>query len=130
MVPSPRVDETEPTQGASEIPGQLEGVEYTQQHIKSARIIQRLFRRHRRRAGGPIAAAFEEMAKRGLQLPEPYRPGQLLLLCLRGPLPHVLKFLQKLKDACQETISGLNKRIELSNHEELDALNVQGAEAR
>lgn len=124
------MDETEPTQTSAEIPAQLEGIEYTQQHIKSAQVIQNLFRRHRRRAGGPIASAFEELVKRALDLPEPYRPGRFLLLCLRGPLPHVLKYLQTLKDACQETIIALNKSIELSKHEEFDGLHVKGDEAR
>ncbi|KAG8916691.1 hypothetical protein FRC01_002915 [Tulasnella sp. 417] len=134
MAASATVDQSEPPQGSAdnpaENPAQLEGIEYTQQHMKSARVVQSLFRRHRRRAGGPIVAAFEELARRGLELQEPYRPGRFLLLCLRGPLPHVLQYLQKLKDSCQETISSLNKRVELSNHEEIDALYVKGAEAR
>ncbi|KAG8914807.1 hypothetical protein FRC01_003904 [Tulasnella sp. 417] len=109
---------------------QMEGVDYKPIHHKGASTIQAFFRRHRRRAGGPIASAFEELAKRRILLANADPPGRFLLLTLRGPLPHVIASLQKLKDISHGAVIALNKKMQVSQHQELDDLHAQGLEIR
>lgn len=127
---------TEPAKGeeassanrSSEGPTQVEGVRYTEKHHKSASMIRRLFLHHRRRAGGPVAAAFEELVKRLLKGQET-RP-RFLLLCLRGPLPHVLNYLHRLKEVSHNEVVSLNKAMQASKHQDLDAYHARGLEIR
>lgn len=129
--PSAKVQDTkadEPNR-AAEAPAQMEGVEYTEKHTASASVIRRLFKRHRRRAGGPISAAFEQFVKQLLQNPN-NRPGRFLILCLRGPLPHVLALLYKLRDASLVEIAAHNKAMQASKHEDLDSLHARGKDIR
>ncbi|KAG8947676.1 hypothetical protein FRC00_008989, partial [Tulasnella sp. 408] len=109
---------------------QMEGVDYKPIHHKGASTIQAFFRRHRRRAGGPIASAFEDLVKRRALLANADPPSRFLLLSLRGSLPHVVASLQKLKDISQGAVTALNKKMQVSQHQELDDLHSQALEIR
>ncbi|KAG8917203.1 hypothetical protein FRC01_002611, partial [Tulasnella sp. 417] len=121
-------DEASSTNRSSEGANQMEGVGYTEKHHTSASIIRRLFLHHRRRAGGPVAAAFEELVKRLTKGPE--KRSRLLLVCLRGPLPHVLNYLHRLKEVAQTEVTSLNKAMQASKHQDLDAHHARGLEIR
>ncbi|KAG8948841.1 hypothetical protein FRC04_009306 [Tulasnella sp. 424] len=95
---------------------QLESEAYTEDDHNGARIIQAFFRQHRRRAGGPIAGAFEDLANRLVKENEEYPPSRDLLLCIRGPLPHVLAYLKVLHNTCQAEVKTLTKMMRDSDH--------------
>lgn len=95
---------------------QLESEAHTEADHSRARIIQAFFRQHRRRAGGPIARAFEELAIRLVKENEEYPPSRDLLLCIRGPLPHVLAYLKVLHNTCQAEVKTLTKMMRDSDH--------------
>ncbi|KAG9016355.1 hypothetical protein FRB90_003160 [Tulasnella sp. 427] len=118
------------TEGAAEPVIQMEGVDYKPVHREGASTIQAFFRRHRRRDGGPIALAFEELAQRRQNTPGLSPPGRFLLLCLRGPLPHVLAYLNNLNARCQTAVTALNKEMHHSKHEALDELHSKAMEIR
>ncbi|KIO30545.1 hypothetical protein M407DRAFT_20433 [Tulasnella calospora MUT 4182] len=124
-----KADEPKSGNHSAEGPVQMEGLDYTDKHNASASIIRRLFLHHRRRAGGPVCVAFEQLVKRLLQ-DQNNRPGRFLILCLRGPLPHVLALLYKLRDASQVEITALNKAMQASKHEDLDELHARGKDIR
>ncbi|KAG8937366.1 hypothetical protein FRC00_006484 [Tulasnella sp. 408] len=93
----------------------------TEHHQRSAKVIQAFFLRYYQiRADDSIAAAFEDAAKRRISTTPSNPPSRFLLLCLRGPLPHVVEFLEKLKTMAQNEVSALNKR--LTKEENLDEL--------
>ncbi|KAG8926506.1 hypothetical protein FRC01_008767, partial [Tulasnella sp. 417] len=123
-------DEAASANRSSEGPTQMEGVGYTEKHHEKASVIRRLFLQHRRRAGGPMAAAFEELVKRLMEGQE--NRHRFLLLCLRGPLPHVMNYLYRLKEASQAEVASLNKAMQASNckHQDLDAYHARGLEIR
>lgn len=121
---------TKEAEGTAEPAIQMEGVDYKPIHQKGASTIQACFRRHRRRAGGPIAHAFEELAMRRKTLSEGSQPGRFLLICLRGPLPHVVAYLHTLRDVCQGAVTVLNKEMHTSKHEALDELHGKAVEVR
>ncbi|KAG8942986.1 hypothetical protein FRC04_003272 [Tulasnella sp. 424] len=97
---------------------------------KSATTIQAFFRRHKPRAGGKITADFEDVVRFQIRSPERCAPARSWLLCLRGPLPHVIEFLHKTADLAQSSIDLLNEEMHSSNHEALDELHAKGAELR
>ncbi|KAG9047262.1 hypothetical protein FS837_002665 [Tulasnella sp. UAMH 9824] len=109
---------------------QLESVASTPEDRRSASIIQAFFRRHRRRAGGPIAAVFERLAKKLKERTRGYGLERSLLLCIRGPLPHVLAYLRTFKQLSEDTIQDLNRDMQKSSHEEIEELHAQGIEIR
>ncbi|KAG8960165.1 hypothetical protein FRC05_007043 [Tulasnella sp. 425] len=109
---------------------QLESVASTPEDRRSASIIQAFFRRHRRRAGGLIAAAFERLAKKLKEHTPGSRLERSLLLCLRGPLPHVLAYIRTLKKLSEETIQTLNRDMQESSHKDIDGLHAKGVEVR
>lgn len=109
---------------------QLESVASTPEDRRSASIIQAFFRRHRRRAGGPIAAAFERLAKKLKEHTPGSRLERSLLLCLRGPMPHVLAYIRTLKKLSEDTIQTLNRDIQESSHKGIEQLHVKGVEVR
>lgn len=108
----------------------MESVAYTAEDQKSASLIQAFVRRDRRRAGGTIAAAFDDLVKRLNGAAEADRPGKDLLLCLRGPLPHVLAYLKVLHEACQAKVGSLTKEMKTEDHEMLDELREKKDELR
>lgn len=97
---------------------------------RSATIIQAFFRRHKQRAGGKFAADFEDVVRFQIGSPERCTPARSWLLCLRGPLPHVVEFLHQTTDLAQSSIDLLNEEMHSSNHEALDELHAKGAELR
>ncbi|KAG8921858.1 hypothetical protein FRC00_008135 [Tulasnella sp. 408] len=109
---------------------QLESESYTEEDEKKASIIQGFFRRHKRRDGGPIARAFEDLAKKMTEDPDEEQPSRYLLLCVRGPLPHVLAYLKRLHDACQTRVRSLNKEMQDSEHEMIEELREKKDDAR
>ncbi|KAG9044657.1 hypothetical protein FS837_007754 [Tulasnella sp. UAMH 9824] len=103
----------------------------TEHHQRSARVIQAFFLRHYQiRADDSIAAAFEDVIKRRIRMTESDPPSRFLLLCLRGPLPHVVEFLEQLKSMAQNEVSALNKRLAASKDENLDELSRKAVEVR
>ncbi|KAG8937466.1 hypothetical protein FRC00_005252 [Tulasnella sp. 408] len=96
----------------------------------TASVIQAFFRRHRRRAGGPIARAFEDLAKKMAEDPDGQPPSRYLLLCVRGPLPHVLAYLNRLPDACLTRIRTLTKEMQDSEHEMIEELREKKDDVR
>ncbi|KIO30551.1 hypothetical protein M407DRAFT_20439 [Tulasnella calospora MUT 4182] len=118
-----------PKKPAVEAP-QLESVASTPEDRRSASIIQAFFRRHRRRAGGPIAAVFERLAKKLQERTRGYGLERRLLLCIRGPLPHVLAYLRTFKQRSEDTIQTLNQDMQESSHEDIEELHAQGIEVR
>ncbi|KAG8906147.1 hypothetical protein FRC01_008108, partial [Tulasnella sp. 417] len=109
---------------------QLESEAYTEEDQKSASIIQAFFRRHKRRAGGPIAQAFEDLAQKITECSEEQEPSRDLLLCLRGPLPHVLAYLKRLHDTCLARVRALTKEMQDSEHEMLEELREKKDDVR
>ncbi|KIO30539.1 hypothetical protein M407DRAFT_20427, partial [Tulasnella calospora MUT 4182] len=109
---------------------QLESVASTAEDQKSALIIQAFFRRHRRRAGGPIPAAFEDLVRKLDGAVETDRLSEHLLLCLRGPLPHVLAYLKTFHETCQTATEVVTKEMQTKNHEMLDELREKKDEIR
>ncbi|KIO23207.1 hypothetical protein M407DRAFT_27274 [Tulasnella calospora MUT 4182] len=57
-------------------------------------------------------------------------PSRLLLLCLRGPLPHVVEFLERLRNMVQDEVSALGKRTVASKDENQDELSKKLVELR
>ncbi|KAG9047261.1 hypothetical protein FS837_002664 [Tulasnella sp. UAMH 9824] len=108
----------------------FESVASTLQRRRSASIIQAFFRRHRRQAGGPIAAAFERLATKLQERTGSYILERALLLCIRGPLPHVLAYLQTLKNLSEGTIQKLNRGLPNINLQNIQELHEKGIEAR
>ncbi|KAG8921020.1 hypothetical protein FRC01_000481 [Tulasnella sp. 417] len=98
----------------------LESLGYIEEEWKSASVIQAFFRHRRRRAGGPLALAplFEDLANRVIKASVPRPPDKHLLLCLRGPLPHVLAYLQTMKDVTQDAFKALNLEARLSSDQD------------
>ncbi|KAG8887494.1 hypothetical protein FRC00_000395 [Tulasnella sp. 408] len=117
-------------QGRSVAAPGLESVASTPEDRRSASIIQAFFRRHRRRAGGPIAAVCERLAQKLKKRARSYNLARPLLLCVRGPLPHVLAYLRTLKILCEETIQALNRDMKESGHENIEELHEKGVEVR
>ncbi|KAG9047263.1 hypothetical protein FS837_002666 [Tulasnella sp. UAMH 9824] len=116
------------TMGAQSVRGEvrLEAVASTPRNEKGALIIQAFFRRCGRRAGGPIAAAYEQLIRKlGENQLDPN-----LRLCLRGPLPHVLEYLQTLKAASDSAIDSWKREMRNSSNEALDDLHIKGLELR
>lgn len=108
---------------------QVESAASTAENQRSALVIQAFFRRHRR-AGGPIPTAFEDVVKKLNRATEADRPGKNLLLCLRGPLPHVLGYLKVLHEACQAKVGRLTREMQTKDHEMLDELREQKDDIR
>ncbi|KAG8937462.1 hypothetical protein FRC00_005248 [Tulasnella sp. 408] len=108
---------------------QLESESYTEEDEKKASVIQGFFRRHKRRDGGPIARAFEDLAKKMTEDPDG-EPSRYLLLCVRGPLPHVLAYLKRLHDACQTRVRSLTKEMQDSEHEMIEELREKKDDVR
>ncbi|KAG8921255.1 hypothetical protein FRC01_000339 [Tulasnella sp. 417] len=105
---------------------QLRMAESTPENEKSASILQTFFRRYGHRAGGPNAAAYEQLAWRL----EKKQVDRNLRLCLRGPMPHVLGYLQTLKAASNEATDAWKREMQASSHETLDELHLKGIELR
>ncbi|KAG8937464.1 hypothetical protein FRC00_005250 [Tulasnella sp. 408] len=101
---------------------QLESEAYTEEAQNAASFIQAFFRRHRRRAGGPIAIAFDELATTITQDLERSQASRDLLLCLRGPLPHVLTYLKLLHTTCLAKVNSLTEEMKNSDHERIEEL--------
>ncbi|KAG8921018.1 hypothetical protein FRC01_000479 [Tulasnella sp. 417] len=113
------------TQGVRGGP-QLHIVQSTPENEKSASILQTFFRRYGHRAGGLNAAAYEQLAWRlGKK-----QVDRNLRLCLRGPMPHVLGYLQTLKAASNEATDAWKREMQASSHETLDELHLKGIELR
>ncbi|KAG8957107.1 hypothetical protein FRC00_004466, partial [Tulasnella sp. 408] len=109
---------------------QLESIASTPEDRRSVAIIEAFILRHRRRAGGPIAAEFERLAKELEQRTQGYGLERCLLLCIRGPLPHVLAYILVLKRLSEETVQTLNRRMQESSHKDIDELRAEGTEVR
>ncbi|KAG8960167.1 hypothetical protein FRC05_007045 [Tulasnella sp. 425] len=108
----------------------FESVPSTPEDRRSASIVQAFFRRHKRRAGGPIAAAFEKLVKKVIASREGPSFDRHLVLCLRGPLPHVLGYLQTLRGISESVVQSLNKEMQMINHEEIEEIHAKGVEIR
>lgn len=117
-------------QGSEGHTPQLESVAFTPQERKAAAVIERLIKRHRRRAGGIIAAAFERLAKKLEENIPIDKLDRSLLLCVRGPLPHVLAFVRTMRNLSQEAIESLNRDIQYHGHEDIEELHAKGVEVR
>lgn len=109
---------------------QLESEAFTEEDKKSASVIQAFFRRHKRPAGGPIARAFQDLAKKIADCPDGQEPSRNVLLCLRGPLPHVLAYLKLLHDTCLTRVRSLTKEMQDSEHEMLEELREKKDDVR
>ncbi|KAG9047260.1 hypothetical protein FS837_002663 [Tulasnella sp. UAMH 9824] len=109
---------------------QLESKPYTKEEEKRAIVIQAFFRRHKRRAGGPIARAFEDLAKNMAEDPDGQHPSRYLLLCVRGPVPHVLAYLRRLHEACLTRVRTLTKVMQDSGHVMIEELRKKKDDAR
>ncbi|KIO30552.1 hypothetical protein M407DRAFT_20440 [Tulasnella calospora MUT 4182] len=109
---------------------QLESVAFTPEDRRSASIVQAFFCRHKRRAGGPIAAAFEKLIKKCIGSQEIPSIDRHLLLCLRGPLPHVLGYLRTLRGFAESAVQSLNQEMQAINHEEIEEVHAKGVEIR
>ncbi|KAG8926505.1 hypothetical protein FRC01_008766 [Tulasnella sp. 417] len=125
-------DEASSANRSSEGPTQMEGVRYTEVHHTKVSIIRKYFLRYRRRcldrARDPVAAAFEQLVKRLMKGQEVL--PRIFLIYLRGPLPHVLKHLHRLKEVSQSEVTSLNKAMQASKHQDLDAHHARGLEIR
>ncbi|KAG9047264.1 hypothetical protein FS837_002667 [Tulasnella sp. UAMH 9824] len=110
----------------------LESLGYVKEEWKGASVIQAFYRRRRRRAGGPLALApvFEDLANRIIKASEPNPPERYILLCLRGPLPHVLAYLQTMKDVTQDADKALITEMSSSDHEAIDELYMKRKEVQ
>ncbi|KAG8900069.1 hypothetical protein FRC00_014671 [Tulasnella sp. 408] len=110
----------------------LESLGYVKEEWKSASIIQAFFRRRRSRAGGPLALAplFEDLANRVIKASDPNHPERYILLCLRGPLPHVLAYLQTMKDITQDADKALITEMSSSDHDAIDELYMKRKEVQ
>ncbi|KIO30554.1 hypothetical protein M407DRAFT_20442 [Tulasnella calospora MUT 4182] len=110
----------------------LESLAYVEEEWKSASVIQAFFRHRGRRAGGSLAltSVFEDLANRIVKASEPHPPERYILLCLRGPLPHVLAYLQTMMDVTQDAFKALNKEMLSSDHEALDELYMKRKEVQ
>ncbi|KIO30547.1 hypothetical protein M407DRAFT_20435 [Tulasnella calospora MUT 4182] len=108
----------------------FESVPSTPEDRRSASIIQAFFRRHRRRAGGPIAAVFERLAQKLKKRTRNYKLARPLLLCIRGPLPHVVAYLLTLRNISDKTIQTLNRNMQKISHEKIEELHEKGVEVR
>lgn len=108
----------------------LESVASTPEERRSASIIQAFFRRRGRRAGGIIAAVCERLAQKLKKRTRNYNLVRPLLLCIRGPLPHVLAYLRTLKILSDESIQTLNQNMKETGYENLEELYEKGVEAR
>ncbi|KIO23210.1 hypothetical protein M407DRAFT_27279 [Tulasnella calospora MUT 4182] len=89
---------------------------------KSARKIQAFILRHHTRADGSLEAAFEEVAKRFIRMQTSDPPSRFLLLCLRGPLPHVVSFLEKFQYMVQHEVSAVGKKMAYGKDENMDEI--------
>lgn len=97
---------------------------------ESARKIQAFILRHRTRPDDSLEAAFEEVAKRRIRMQTSDPPSRFLILCLRGPLPHVVSFLEKFKETVQNEVSVIGKRIAGGKDENMDELSRTIVELR
>ncbi|KAG8942984.1 hypothetical protein FRC04_003270 [Tulasnella sp. 424] len=105
---------------------------WTPEEERAATIIQASFRRYtgRRPAGGVTAAEFETLAKRRIAADELLPPDRHWLICIRGPLPHVFRYLQRLQVASDNAVSAFNMVMESSEYEDLEEIGAKWLEIR
>ncbi|KAG8965904.1 hypothetical protein FRC05_002962 [Tulasnella sp. 425] len=96
---------------------------------KSAKTIQAFFRRHQTPQDNPLWAAFMELVDRRIQTTTLDPPSRLLLLCLRGPLPHVVEFLERFTDLVRGEVSTFAK-LAVKKDENQEAMYQKQVELR
>ncbi|KAG8905111.1 hypothetical protein FRB99_000675 [Tulasnella sp. 403] len=112
----------------------LDHIEWTPEEEASAPIIQKYFRRYRKRSGpkfgGPIHGALCELAVTLSADGAHVERQQKYLVLLRGPLLHVIEELRRIRDICQQTIGEENKKMARMDHTALDVAYETGKNVR
>lgn len=110
----------------------LQHVSYTGPQERAVCKIQRAFRRSQLRkggaSGGPLFLAFNETVQRLQQVSLVEK--RTYCIYLRGPMPHVLSFLEKFLDHAKSAKKEVNRKLKEGEHQTLERLQRKSKKIR
>ncbi|KAG8997000.1 hypothetical protein FRB90_012598 [Tulasnella sp. 427] len=108
----------------------LGDADQTEKPRKSVKTIEGFWIRRQAGAGDPLRRGFAEVVKRRSDATGSDQASRHLRLCLRGPLPHAVEFLEKFHDIVQGEVSAVNKQVISMGNDNLDEINRKAKELR